>query len=356
MGAHESTQLQMDFNHPSLSYFAGEQIAGNISFQNTQDKLTLDEIFVEFVGELGYTTRESRIERDSNNVARTEYYTKYHQLPFMNVRIPIVQPKNGQRDVNLTRGQHSWPFEYVLPHTLAPSIIGADSSRPYVKYYTRVVLDKSWYKPNAKQVYPLTIFPHVNLLHVPGGQQPVAFSNQNRKSTRLQGQILQGGLVPGGKLSIQLELYNPDRAEIKRIETVLTQHQQVAQGHHDEVIFRMDIPDLCDFNGPELRRTFELRLPSVALAPSYQFMAPCSYQMHPVIIYYELELKVKARGMFTDFEVKIPVIIGTEPASDQKPQHQQMNSSVEMPTASAPINRYEDLPPTYEAAVRNEKM
>jgi hypothetical protein len=96
MGASESAQIQVSFNRQNLFYFGGEQISGNILFQNKDDKLTLDGIFLEFIGELGYTTRETRHRHDSNGRSHTEYYTEYHRIPFITIRIPVVQPQHGQ--------------------------------------------------------------------------------------------------------------------------------------------------------------------------------------------------------------------------------------------------------------------
>ena len=97
MGASESAEIQVSFNRPNLFYHAGEQISGNIAFQNTHDKLTLDEIFLEFIGELGYTTRETRCRHDSNGRPQTEHYTEYHRIPFITIRIPVVRPQHGHR-------------------------------------------------------------------------------------------------------------------------------------------------------------------------------------------------------------------------------------------------------------------
>lgn len=101
MGASESAEIHVSFNRPNLFYFAGEQITGNISFQNTHEKLTLDEIFLEFIGEIGYTTREIRHRQDSNGRSTTENYTEYHRIPFVTHRIPVVRPQHGQ--VNISR-------------------------------------------------------------------------------------------------------------------------------------------------------------------------------------------------------------------------------------------------------------
>jgi len=96
MGANGSSELQVNFSRPNLFYYAGEQVSGYISFQNTQDKLTLDGIFLEFVGEMGYTTQEVRHVTDSNGNRRTENHTENHSTPFITLRIPVAQPQYGQ--------------------------------------------------------------------------------------------------------------------------------------------------------------------------------------------------------------------------------------------------------------------
>jgi hypothetical protein len=101
MGASESAEIQVSFNRPNLFYFAGEKIAGNIVFQNTHEKLALDEIFLEFIGELGYTTRETRRRHDNNGHSHTEHYTEYHRIPFLTLRIPVVQPQYGQVKIKI---------------------------------------------------------------------------------------------------------------------------------------------------------------------------------------------------------------------------------------------------------------
>jgi hypothetical protein len=150
---------------------------------------------------------------------------------------------------------------------------------------------------------------------------------------------------------------------IKRIEATLIQHRQVSRSCHAETIFRVDIPDIREFSGTTLQKTFDLLLPNVYLSPSYTYLT--QYCTHPVgiSVHYELLLDVKVRGLFTDFKINVPVIVGTEPTSteqQQQQQHQQnqlINSTSEMPTASAPAFDYDEPPPSYESVVAtNEKM
>jgi hypothetical protein len=85
------------FSRSSNFYFAGEAVSGNIFFRNENDTLKLKKIFIELVGELGYTTLEHRsISIDQYGFLTTEYdETVYHRIPFLTVRTPLAQPNEG---------------------------------------------------------------------------------------------------------------------------------------------------------------------------------------------------------------------------------------------------------------------
>jgi hypothetical protein len=96
MGSNESATIRVTFNRPNSSYFAGEQIEGNISYQNTHHRLVLDEIFLEFIGELGYTTEEKRNNNEDSSNLHPAPYTIYHRILFENIRLSVANPSNGQ--------------------------------------------------------------------------------------------------------------------------------------------------------------------------------------------------------------------------------------------------------------------
>lgn len=202
----------------------------------------------------------------------------------------------------------------------------------------------------------MTIFPRVNLLHIPGGQQSVGFRHENRKKIHLQGYLVHGGVVPGSKLLVQMDLQNPKQAVIKRIEAILTQRRQISRCSHTETIFRTDLPELREFTASNLQRTFELMVPAVYLSPTYTYLTQSLNSQVCISVNYELTLDVKVRGLFTDFKVTVPVIVGTEPMSIEQQQQQQMNRPVEIPVPSAPVLEYDDLPPSYESIVTDQKM
>lgn len=116
MGAEGSTHLQVNFDRQNLAYFSGEQISGNITFQSTREKLEIDEIFLEIVGELGFTTQETRHVPNNLNhnpdhitnstqihptsTTTTQTYTVNHDIPFLKVPVSVARPPPGQVKIN----------------------------------------------------------------------------------------------------------------------------------------------------------------------------------------------------------------------------------------------------------------
>ena len=235
------------------------------------------------------------------------------------------------------------------------------SSSSSVRYYVRVVIDKPWYKPNAQQYYNITIFPRVNILYTPGGQQSVAFQNQNRGKIRLHGYLIRGGVVPGDKISLHIEIQNPKQGFIKRIEATFTQHRKIGPNNDTSIIFRTDVPDIRDFGAASLQKAFDLPIPSVFLPPTHTHYIQSNNSPYGVVVNYTLTLDVKTRGLFSDFKVTFPVIVGTEPMPVQQQQLQQpqlpeVNVPFEMPIASAPVMEYDELPPSYDSIATTEKV
>lgn len=200
-------------------------------------------------------------------------------------------------------------------------------------------------------------------MNTPGGQLPVTFQSQNRKKLRVLGYLLRGGVVPGDAIPIQIDLQNPKQICIKRIEVTLLQHRQVGPTSHVETIFQVDLPAIRDFSGSRLEQVFELMVPDMMLSPSFTYLSPGQISPIATSIRYELILAVKARGLFTDFQISIPVIVGTEPLRSQQPQEnpqekqQQSHSSTEIPIPSAPVMPLEEdeLPPTYDSIMNSYK-
>jgi hypothetical protein len=99
-------------------------------------------------------------------------------------------------------------------------------------------------------------------------------------------------------------------------------------------------------------------VPIVYLSPTYTYLSQTSFPPIGMSIHYELVLDIKVRGLFTDFKISVPVVVGTEPMSteqQQQQQQEQMNRPIEMPIASAPALEHDEPPPSYESIVTTHK-
>ncbi|CAF2971726.1 unnamed protein product [Rotaria sp. Silwood2] len=317
MGASESIAIQVNLNRPDRFYFVGEQVSGNILFQNDHNQLKLEEIILKLVGELGYTTQESRSSTDINGNTTTENYTDYHDIPFFTISLPLARPIDGQQKMILDRGTYTWPFEFSLPENLPPSSSPNNESYPHIKYYTQVILGRQWYKSNMTKTHIFTISPRMNILHMNDIQETQFFTHQNRKQLRLQCCLLQDVIVPGKTLSFQIKLHNPRRSKIKRIEAIFMQCRQTAFDRHNEIIVSADLPNLNEFNELYLQRNFELLVPNIYLTPTSSFSTSFHGYSHYITVHYELKLQIKSHGVFTDFQLSVPVIVDIETISEQ---------------------------------------
>ena len=227
-----------------------------------------------------------------------------------------------QDKIVLNRGTYTWPFEFLLPDNLPPSSGPNPEFYPHIKYYARAALSKPWYKPNVTQTYLLTISPRINLVDMNGTQEALHFAGQNRKQLRLQGSLLQSSIVPGQSLSIQINLANPKETIIKSIEASFIQHRETAMDRHKEVIFSVNLPGLSEFNELQLQRNFDLLVPHMYLTPTNKFATTHDGYSYYLSVHYQLRLEVKPHGILTNFEVSVPVKVGTEAKWEEQQREQ----------------------------------
>lgn len=245
------------------------------------------------------------------------------------------------------------PFELLLPNHLPPTLTPASSEHAYVKYYMQIMLDKPWSSPSAIPTYSLIVSPRVNLFHINNAQGLVQFSNQNRKKLQLNCVLLNNGVVAGQHLSIQIDLQNPKGCQIKRIEATFIQHRQIAGIRNQNIIFNCNLPGINKFQETVLKQNFDLTVPVSYLPPTYEYTTIDIDPFISVFVHYELLLSVKMNGIFTDFQVNIPVNVGTESIFDRSSQ-QQSDNPLEMSANDKFTLDQTDLPPSYEMAILNK--
>jgi hypothetical protein len=316
MGAGNSVCINIHLDETNPCYFAGDVVSGVVDIKIKEGDVKIDKIYISLTGEAGYVTKHT-VQNTNGAVVRVDTY--HHNKSFLNVKKLLESPQAGQKELVYHPGDYSWRFEIPLPVQLPPSI-NQPSEYPRVRYNLVLVIDKPWYKRNTNETLHLTIFPHVNLMHNPQYLTPISFDNHNRKDVTLKGSINKQGYVPGETITGTLEIENPRRILLKKVHLSLVQHTQVEPNPHQEIIFETNLPTLDGRNDERIMEKFSLTIPLLPLAPSYSF---CGGSGHTVTISvnYCLKFDVKAEGMFTNFDVTAPIILGTE--SDVKSnQHQ----------------------------------
>ena len=344
MGSGSSVnKITFDLYQENSFYFTDQIISGIVNWNNDADNIRVKEIYILFQGEIGYTT--TRTVREKGGGTRRQ--TQYHHIPFYSSKVSFIKPQLQEEPLVLNREQYSWPFQFSLTNHLPPTV-NLPQSYPHVRYYLQVVIDRRpWYKPNIRELRYLTIYPHVNLLANPQCLQSTIFGNHNRKEITIKGIINKTGYIPGESISLTLEIENPKQVSIRLIDLLIFQSYEIGATACRHNIFQTTLPNIQDLKDREIRGACSVTIPFTLLPPSYHFQGGLQ-RTGLANIHYFMKLAVKVEGMFTNFEVDIPIIIGTEPGSYQ---NQQLNSNPQM----VPHSSNDNQPPSYDCVVEDKK-
>ncbi|CAF1172439.1 unnamed protein product [Adineta steineri] len=353
MGCGFSNIIVINLNRNNSFYYTGEYVNGTVQLNITDGKLEANEIYIKLIGEIGYTTTRTV----SDGRGNTHTQTQYHHVPFYFSKFTLAQPEveqQQQQQLVYNEGQYSWPFQILLTEHLPPTI-NRPQSYPHVRYYLQVVIDKVWYKSNTRETRYLSVFPHVNLLQNPQCLISTTFGNKNRKDIILKGILNKLGMIPGESIIGTLEIENPRKVLIKCINVILLQNYQIGANSRKFKIFETTLPEIINLKHEQIRETFSIIIPPLVLPPSYNFHGGLQAVAN-VHIHYLIKFTVIVEGIFADFDIDIPIILGTEPNPNPYPDQQQIFHSVtaaEVPNHGQSGFKDNDPPPDYESVVRN---
>jgi hypothetical protein len=301
--------IYLDRNNPF--YFSDESVSGAVGLNIYQGKQKVDEIYITLTGEVVYKTTEIfTIVR-----GRTATRTEYHHVPVYFNKVIFAQIEPGEKEITYDQGQYLWLFEIPLTDYLPPTI-NQFETYSFIRYNLEVVMNKPWYRPNKREIKYLTIYPHVNLLQNPQCLSPTIFRKENKKKITLKITLNKLGYVHGELIIFKLEIENPRIILIKYINLSLLQLNQIEKTAHGNTLFQTTLPNVRNLKDQQIRKIFAITIPSIAIPPSYQFQGGIEKNIS-VKIYYFLRFAVKVQGIFTDFDLDIPIILGTEPNPQQ---------------------------------------
>jgi hypothetical protein len=296
----------INLDRPNSFFFAGEIVSGTAQLNVKAEKLEADEIDFMLIGDIGYTTRRSN--------GRTTT-TEHHNISFLAKKYVFARPEAGEKELTYSQGQYSWPFQFQLPDQLPPTM-GHSTTYPHVRYYLQLLIDKPWYKHNTRANRYIRVYPHVNLLQKPNCMMPTMFGNQNRKDIIVKGTLNKLGYVPGEMIQGTIEIENPQQVLIKQIDFSMIENYRIGANAGHVTVIHCIIPEIMQRKDQQIVQTFGVMFPALARPPSYHFEGGIIHKTSMAISYI-LKFEVKVGGMFTDFEIIVPIIVGTEPKPNQ---------------------------------------
>jgi len=174
----------------------------------------------------------------------------------------------------------------------------------------KLFIEKKWYSSNSCHCYPLRIHPRVNLLQISNALCAVKFDTKCKDMT-VNGIIQRAGLVPGEQTMISIEIHNPNHLIIKRVDICLIQRYEIEQCRRRLELIRISIPQLFDIDNEHIQTTCPITIP-MSISPSYSYRSRVGRSGVHVNTYYDIKLEIKSKGLFSDFELQVPIIIGTD--------------------------------------------
>ena len=329
--------LTLDQPSPGI-YYTGDVLSGQVHFQLREATGTVEEVFLSLTGEVGYTT--TRTVRMQNG--QIERKVDQHDIQMLSQRYLLGRPMINGRTIpsnvkTLEAGQYSYPFAIRLPENLPPTLHPEDY--PFVRYQLQILIEKKWYHASDRHRYPIKIYPRVNLLHISNAQSAVKFGTKH-KDTTIKGLLPRAGLVPGEETHLSLIIENPTRLALKRIDLCLIQRYDIEQCRRRLELLRFPLPEIQN-NAEQHIEVNCLFVVPLGIPPSFHYVSKNTRTIVHVELHYDLKLEIKAKGFFTDFDLQVPVMIGTclpEQTTISGGRH--LNENIESP------------PPAYESVVQ----
>jgi hypothetical protein len=206
------------------------------------------------------------------------------------------------------------------------------------------LIEKKWYQATDRHRYPIRIYPRVNLAEISNSQSAVKFGTK-RKDITIKGVLQRAGLLPGEQTILSLDIINPTRLAIKRVDVCLIQRYEIEQCRRRLELVRLSIPQLTNVHDQHIEVTCPLTIP-LGIPPSYNYRSKGTRSAVHIDLHYDLKLEIKAKGLFSDFDVQVPVIIGTDSAEYSSYNSSTMSSDLNM--MALDLNDEDIPPPPYE--------
>ncbi|CAF3419963.1 unnamed protein product [Rotaria socialis] len=288
-------------------YVTGEIVSGTIEFFNSDDsELKFKKINIILVGEVVYNISEKIGKTTSTKTYRMVFF----QQDFLSHTI------GNDSGISLPIGRYTWSFSGLVDHLLLPSINITDPKSPLVHYFIRIEMTQiKWYKKNVYKNFFLNVRHNsplfVNVTRVE--------SQEKNRNVHIHVTLPKNRVVTESKFLFDIDLHNSNEVLIYGVSASLVQIWDISSRRipgdqlfyvnrqQVQILYR-DLEGTQSFRGEHFHRSFELFVPRT-IPPTCSIEHPSSLTGARIVLSYELLIKVQVSGLFSDIDMKIPVIV-----------------------------------------------
>ncbi|XP_064641439.1 arrestin domain-containing protein 3-like isoform X2 [Lineus longissimus] len=304
--------LDIVLDNPSAIFRPGDKISGTATLE------LMEESPVYGVRLWIYGTGDTMWDevKGSSRGGRFQYERYIKELITLYGKPP--DNRNPLVEFKLVAGQHSYKFEYQLPHTLPSSFEmphgGLGQGR--VHYHMKLQVDSPNRAVNQTKEVNFRVLGHLDLRkdrHVLQG--PVEMSGEKTLGCLccIAGTIIccarldKNGYVPGETMHIDIEIINNSSADIITSSVTFEQHTTLFA----QAVTRSVSSCIFSISGATIKPGDTGMYHDVIHIPP---LPPSRLDgCRLVDIEYMIHVRIEPSGMYSNFELDIPVIIGTEP-------------------------------------------
>ncbi|XP_055861116.1 arrestin domain-containing protein 3-like [Biomphalaria glabrata] len=204
--------FEINFEPKQGVFTAGAVVRGTVKLE-LRDTMKMRAVRMTCLGKacVHWSEVENVGHRGGRQRVETVEYTADEE--YFQFRFQLWPKENSPEESNsLGPGQHTFPFQLMLPSDLPPSFEGAYG---FVRYWAKATIDKPWkFDHHTKRAF--TVIPTLDLNTEPGVSEPVQYRGELRTgccclpSGRFSGSITTNrkGYVPGSEIFLQSQIDN----------------------------------------------------------------------------------------------------------------------------------------------------
>ncbi|CAF2986764.1 unnamed protein product [Rotaria sp. Silwood2] len=292
------TNLSLQFSEKTKKFYRTDEIvSGTIEWSNDGDSdVTLKSITVELVGELVY-----RIDKRSNK----QRSSATHRMTFFTKILNLCSTDNENKII-LTPGNYSWSFSFDLDNSLPPTMKQIHYQGPYIHYFLCARLEQSdLLKKNITERYPIIFQQSSTSLRL----THLEVQDENRNGVHMHVFCHKNVAVAGERLSLQLNLENPNQKIIHRISAKLIQERILGSTKEKNVIpLAKNLINVYNFQEEYLYDDIKLLLPKNTVA-SFSWRGKSKPSQHLLSMRYWLRLEAHMYDKFNNICLQVPLTI-----------------------------------------------